>query len=212
MVPENLRHVTTCSVPKPAYEKLRHQEKPFMESAREALSHTAGQPLPDPQTHTRSGTPWGDYSKLPLAVSVTQANHEVVIKLAKQWFNDDLSSAGGWLVAKGVGLQVDLPTQEELKAARQRASMPFLRQTPLPQTPLPPLPRPEPPKPLPPDDMIPNGDSLRKRREAAGLSQRNLAAASGLSRGLVSEIENGHRSAKESRLILSKTLDSLTKK
>ena len=38
------------------------------------------------------------------------------------------------------------------------------------------------------------GEDLLKARKAAGLSQRQLAAARGLSRGLVADIERGHRS------------------
>lgn len=46
----------------------------------------------------------------------------------------------------------------------------------------------------PPDDPgVPDGAALRARREAAGWSQRDLAAAAGLPRGSVSEIEAGRR-------------------
>jgi ribosome-binding protein aMBF1 (putative translation factor) len=45
----------------------------------------------------------------------------------------------------------------------------------------------------------PTGEAIKRRREACGLSQRDLAAATGLSRGLLSEIESGTRDAAESR-------------
>ena len=44
-----------------------------------------------------------------------------------------------------------------------------------------------------PKRTLPGGDLL-KARKAAGLSQRQLAAARGLSRGLVADIERGQRS------------------
>jgi DNA-binding transcriptional regulator YiaG len=45
----------------------------------------------------------------------------------------------------------------------------------------------------------PTGEDIRQRREACGLSQRDLAALAGLSRGLLSEIEKGTRDASASR-------------
>jgi hypothetical protein len=45
----------------------------------------------------------------------------------------------------------------------------------------------------------PTGEAIKQRREACGLSQRDLAALTGLSRGLLSEIEKGTRAAPESR-------------
>ena len=58
-------------------------------------------------------------------------------------------------------------------------------------------------------DTAPSGDELRARREALGLSQRDLAAASGLSRGLVAEVERGRRRHVLTRLRLSETMASL---
>ena len=49
------------------------------------------------------------------------------------------------------------------------------------------------------DAAAPTGEDIKRRREAAGLGQRELAAMAGLSRGLLSEIEGGTRNAPESR-------------
>lgn len=62
---------------------------------------------------------------------------------------------------------------------------------------------------LPPDDSAPDGDELRRRREAVGISQRDLAAASGLSRGLVAEVERGRRRHVMTRARIAETLASV---
>ena len=72
--------------------------------------------------------------------------------------------------------------------------------------------RSEPRVPLPPDDSAPDGDELRRRREIVAVSQRDLAAASGLSRGLVAEVERGRRRHVLTRARIAQTLDSLAAK
>jgi len=72
--------------------------------------------------------------------------------------------------------------------------------------------RSEPRAPLPPDDSAPDGDELRRRREIVAVSQRDLAAASGLSRGLVAEVERGRRRHVLTRARIAQTLDSLAAK
>lgn len=72
--------------------------------------------------------------------------------------------------------------------------------------------RSEPRVPLPPDDSAPDGDELRRRREIVAVSQRDLAAASGLSRGLVAEVERGRRRHVLTRARIAETLDSLAAK
>ena len=62
---------------------------------------------------------------------------------------------------------------------------------------------------LPPDDSAPDGDELRRRREAVGISQRDIAAASGLSRGLVAEVERGRRRHVMTRARIAETLASV---
>ncbi len=72
--------------------------------------------------------------------------------------------------------------------------------------------RSEPRAPLPPDDSAPDGDELRRRREIVAVSQRDLAAAAGLSRGLVAEVERGRRRHVLTRARIADTLDSLAAK
>ncbi len=72
--------------------------------------------------------------------------------------------------------------------------------------------RSEPRAPLPPDDSAPDGDELRRRREIVAVSQRDLAAAAGLSRGLVAEVERGRRRHVLTRARIAETLDSLAAK
>lgn len=62
---------------------------------------------------------------------------------------------------------------------------------------------------LPPDDSAPDGDELRRRRDLVGISQRDLAAASGLSRGLVAEVERGRRRHVMTRARIAETLASV---
>lgn len=49
------------------------------------------------------------------------------------------------------------------------------------------------------DAAAPTGEAIKARREALGLSQRDLAALAGRARGLLAEVEKGTRNAVESR-------------
>lgn len=62
---------------------------------------------------------------------------------------------------------------------------------------------------LPPEDSAPWGDELRRRRELVKISQRDLAAASGLSRGLVAEVERGRRRHVMTRARIADTLSAV---
>lgn len=63
---------------------------------------------------------------------------------------------------------------------------------------------------LPPDDSAPSGAELAQRRTRLGdISQRDLAALCGLSRGLIAEIERGRRRHILSRLKIAGVLDRL---
>jgi DNA-binding XRE family transcriptional regulator len=141
-------------------------------------------------------------------VPIPADEYRAVLQLAQEHFRDDPRDAAGWLIARGTGIALPLPTEDELSGATRTLGLPpaepqhlapvrFL---------VPPRRRPETRAPLPADDSAPSGEELRRRREAAGLSQRDLAAASGLSRGLVAEIERGRRRHVLTRLKLSETL------
>ena len=202
-----LRRVITCRVPAPAYDRLRAGETPLLEAAAGALE--TGLTLPRPEV-----APGGyRFQRRPLAVPVTATALEAITELAKASFNNDVREAAGWLIARGLGMAMPLPTAEELAGTYQPRATQTLREKPLPAAQtrftVPPRRRPEARAPLPPDDSAPNGEELRARREAIGISQRDLAAASGLSRGLVAEVERGRRRHVLTRLRISETLASL---
>lgn len=205
-----LRRVITCRVPSPAYDRLRSGEVPLLEAAGAALESGLSLPLPE----TAPGA-WR-FGRRPLALPVSMAAYQTIEKLAADAFNGDIRDAAGWLIARGVGMALPLPDgastpvtlSESPEAVVER---PAVQPAPQARFVLPPRRRPETRAPLPPDDSAPNGDELRKRREEIGISQRDLAAASGLSRGLVAEIERGRRRHVLTRLRLSETLASLAR-
>jgi transcriptional regulator with XRE-family HTH domain len=61
----------------------------------------------------------------------------------------------------------------------------------------------------PPESACPTGDLLRARREALSLSQRDLAAASGVQRGVITDIESGRRNTLHARYALAQALSTL---
>ena len=202
-----LRRVLTARIPSPAYDRLRAGEAPLLEGALNALE--AGLALPLPEV-----APGGwRFTRRPLALPVPAGDYTAVLRLAQEHFDNDPREAAGWLIARGLGMVLPLPTKDEL------AGLPALRQAvatvvqPIaaPRFLLPPRRRPEVRAPLPADDSAPSGDELRQRREAVGISQRDLAAASGLSRGLVAEVERGRRRHVLTRLRLAETLASIAK-
>ena len=201
-----LRRVITCRVPAPAYDRLRSGETPLLEAAASALE--TGLTLPRPEV----GPGGYRFQRRPLAVPVTATALDAITVLAKDAFNNDLREAAGWLIARGLGMALPLPTADELagtfqpRAAQTLSEKPLAAQT---RFTVPPRRRPEARAPLPPDDSAPNGEELKARREAIGISQRDLAAASGLSRGLVAEVERGRRRHVLTRLRISETLASL---
>lgn len=203
-----LRRVITCRVPGPAYDRLRNAEAPLLEAAATALE--TGLTLPRPE---RAAGAWR-YTRRPLAVPVTAASFEAIAALAADAFDGDMRDAAGWLIARGIGMAIPLPATDDLTGNVPDRAAASTSQVVAPPPPaarfvVPPRRRPEQRAPLPPDDSAPNGDELRQRREAVGISQRDLAAASGLSRGLVAEVERGRRRHVLTRLRISETLASL---
>lgn len=201
-----LRRVITCRVPAPAYDRLRTGETPLLEAAAAALETGLTLTRPEP-------APGGwRYARRPLAVPVSGEAFDAIARIAEESFNGDLRDAAGWLVARGLGMAIPLPTPNELTGVETRPAAPASRPAASPPAArfvVPPRRRPEARAPLPPDDSAPSGDELRARREAIGISQRDLAAASGLSRGLVAEVERGRRRHVLTRLRISETLASL---
>jgi DNA-binding XRE family transcriptional regulator len=214
-----LRRVLTCRIPFPAFDRLRAagqpggplEAAPLLEAAVAALE--TGLKLERPPV-----APGGwHFPRRPLAVPLPGEAYAAIVTLAQEAFAGDLRDAAGWVIARGVGMALPLPTPEELAGvAKPRepvlSERPFLASSaasPNARFFIPPRRRPEPRAPLPPDDSAPSGDELRRRREAIGVSQRDLAAASGLSRGLVAEVERGRRRHVLTRLRLAETLASL---
>jgi DNA-binding XRE family transcriptional regulator len=197
-----LRRVLTCRVPAPAFERLRLTEGTVVAAAAQALEAGLAQPQPPI-------APGGwRFARRPLAVPIPAEVYRAVLQLAEDSFRGDPRDAAGWLIARGTGLALPLPTPEELEGAPRTLGLPATARpaaSPV-RFVVPPRRRPETRAPLPADDSAPSGEELRRRREATGLSQRDLAAASGLSRGLVAEIERGRRRHVLTRLKLSETL------
>jgi DNA-binding XRE family transcriptional regulator len=192
----------TCRVPAPAFERLRLTESTMVAAAAQALEAGLAQPRPPV-------APGGwRFARRPLAVPIPAEVYRAVLQLAEASFRGDPRDAAGWLIARGTGLALPLPTPEELEGAPRTLGLPAtVRPAASPvRFVVPPRRRPETRAPRPADDSAPSGEELRRRREATGLSQRDLAAASGLSRGLVAEIERGRRRHVLTRLKLSETL------
>jgi hypothetical protein len=59
------------------------------------------------------------------------------------------------------------------------------------------------------NNSAPTGEAILKRREAMGVSRETLAAASGLSWGLITEVERGRRRDPRSRERVSEALDAM---
>ncbi len=212
--PGGLRRVLACRIPAPAYDRLRAGGSPLVDAAAAALEQGLAAIAAERPPVAPGG--WR-FPRRPLAVPVPASAYTAVLQLAQEAFNNDPRDAAGWLIARGLGMALPLPTPAELAGS---PSAPYDRSAPPAPPPpaapttrfvMPPRRRPEPRVTLPPDDAAPSGDELRRRREAIGLSQRDLAAASGLSRGLVAEIERGRRRHVLTRLRLAETLASLEK-
>jgi DNA-binding XRE family transcriptional regulator len=199
---DTLRRVLTCRIPAPAFDRLRQAETGLLDAAASALEAGLAQARP-------AVAPGGwRFARRPLAVPMPAAAYRAVLQLAEEAFAGDPRDAAGWLIARGVGFALPLPTAEELAGPPKITTAP-----PAPVAPtthvrfvMPPRRRQEARAPLPADDSAPSGEELRRRREASGLSQRDLAAAAGLSRGLVAEIERGRRRHVLTRLKLAETL------
>ncbi|HEV2125958.1 MAG TPA: helix-turn-helix transcriptional regulator [Chloroflexota bacterium] len=207
-----LRRVITCRVPAPAYERLRASDTPLLEAAAAAL--TTAITLPRPERAAGSGR----YPRRPLALPISADEFSAIASLAAEAFDGDVREASGWLIARGIGMAIPLPTADELSntATTSSISVPTAAQRAAATAPpvrfvVPPRRRAETRAPLPPDDSAPDGEELRRRRDEIGISQRDLAAASGLSRGLVAEVERGRRRHVLTRLRIAETLASLAR-
>lgn len=208
--PEGLRRVITSRVPAPAYDRLRI-EGPLLERAANALQTGLDlTDLTDPKKlkeEQELRPSWDRYAKRPLAIPVTATQHDGVRIYADEICDGDQREAAGILIARGLGARPQICSSAELPAKSRRAptqvtaapSRFVVRKS-------------RPPEArgiLPPNDSAPNCDELRNGRIALGISQRELAAASRLSNGLIAMVERGLRRHVLTRLRISETLARL---
>lgn len=107
-LPRNgLRRVLTCRIPLPALDRLRSSGKPFLEAAASALHTGLSLSLPEVAGSKRC-------SIRPLAVPICADDYRQVSALAGDHFNGDCRRAAGWAIARGVGMNLPLPTEEEM--------------------------------------------------------------------------------------------------
>lgn len=198
-----LRRVLTCRIPRPAYDRLRAGFTPMIEAAVVALQR--GLDCEKPEVAAGG---WR-FPRRPLALPLSVDDYAAVVQFAHESFDGDSRDAAGWLIARGMGMALPLPTKDELAYTPP----PVVQEAAVPEQLHRPGRRPEVRAPLPPDDAAPTGDELRQMRKALVpfVSQRDLAAASGLSRGLVAGVELGTRCHVLTRLRMSEALVSLAK-
>jgi DNA-binding XRE family transcriptional regulator len=205
----HLSVLQTAHVPRVAYDRLREIEaggRDFLAAAsqavRDGLQSAAA-------AGTRAGW-WAQLARRPVGVVVRRQEHADIVALAGAHFAGDARLAAGWLLARGLGLALPLPAPEDFAAGAPQAVAAGAAPPRWWQPQAQPMRQPRTPKvPLPPDNSAPGGEELAQRRREAGLSQRDLAAAADLSRGLVAEIERGRRRHVSTRLKLAETLERL---
>lgn len=112
------------------------------------------------------------------AVVATGDQHERLQSLADLFFGGHIGHAAGWFIHSGVRFQAE---GGKIRQA-VRVVTPKL------------LSRPAPVSTLPEGTYVPDRETLRSFREKLSLSQRQLAAEIGMSRGLLADIELGRKS------------------
>ena len=171
------------------------------EEATAAVRRGLAAPTLNPDTGTTppsSERPYAAGHRL-VALTLPAPLIDAINAMAIAHFRGDTAAAAGWLLARGTGLRLALP----LPPPPPQAAVPP-----------PPAAKPAPRRPAAPrspqtDVDAPDGTELRERREALKLSQKEVAAAAGLSRGLVAEVERGRRANALTRLRISETLIAL---
>lgn len=157
-----------------------------------------------------------------VALTLSPPLYAAVAALARTSFKGDLPAAAGWLLARGAGLSLALPgaaaPETSLRARPRPATLRRgLDSDPDPTSARSLAPRPQSPRAAPPrarvssDIDAPGADQLRDLRERLGLSQKEVATAAGLSRGLVAEVERGRRQNALTRLRIAETLAALAR-
>ena len=234
-----MRRVLLCRVAPRVMSRLRGTEEDVQEAAGAALARgldVVRTELDKPgaghgKTFASDQEEYAEGSR-PLAVSVSQPLIGAVAKVALDQFGGDTRAAAGWLLARGVGIPMALPGAHPAKpilkappepkaAPAQQPASPLVRlpgagPTSLPTAEPQPAKQPRQPRARPQTSGTaevdaPTGPELRASREELGISQRDLAVAAGLSRGLVAEVERGRRANALTRLRLAETMRSIAR-
>jgi DNA-binding XRE family transcriptional regulator len=199
---DTLRHVVIGRVLPAVALRLRAEGRPLQAAASDALRRGLGESA---VLGDAAGQPYAAGFR-PLALTISAPARESVSWLARAAFHGDERAAVGWLLARGVGMRMDLPSAEAgARSARGRTLRVRRPFGPTAATPSPRRRRAS----AAADVDAPTGEALRQMREALGIAQRELAAHAGLSRGLVAEVERGRRTNGLTRLRLWETLRSL---
>ena len=202
-----LHRVLVCRVPSVALARLHGDRQPLAEAAHHALRDGLAAPRTAPSAE-RQHAPANDetYAGLrPVAVPLSIREGLAVARLADQKFGGDFHAAGGWLIARGLGLAPPLPTRvapppvarsvRHTTTTRKPAAATATRRR-----------RPARPRGL---RLVPEGRQLRALREGLGLSQEALARRARLSRSMVGEVERGERAEETARLRMAEVLAAL---
>ena len=151
-----------------------------------------------------------------LFLLISAAEYTRVEALAAAHFGGDMRKCAGWLIARGLRLQLPLPAPEELRSvplAPRAEPRPVSLSVTFDELRRRKLERRErfnaAKASLLDDTTAPDGEELARRRAAVGISQRELAAQLQCSRGLVAEIERGRRRHVLTRLRMAETLATL---
>lgn len=212
-----LRSPVTIFIPREAYERLQAKQLPLLEAIDQALEIASHPTAPEE-------TPVG---KKMLRISVTPENAKRISEIAEELFHGDQKLAASWLVARGVGIDIPVPTEEDLKreklpysvlqadyeAQRRRAQQEAADRR-MEQQRIASFRRAQNSRGRSSDkdegkddDSVPTGPGLKARREAIGISQKDLAdRMEEGKRSTVAEVERGKRQGKISRLRMHETL------
>ena len=234
-----LHRILTCHVPIPAISRLEAAGESLFTAARNALqSGIRGLEHDLTQESASSGASGTGRSSAaapddhahphsrPIAVPAGLAAALLVTRLAEECFDGDVHVAGGWLVARGAGYTVTLPTpggaatRQTLlgaihrlgaseregrsgltgrSAAKGKAVKAALQSSGAPTVA-------SGARVSAPLILVPAGPQLRAMREALGVSREQVAQVAGLTPDTVGEIERDRRPTAAARLQVAEVL------
>lgn len=189
-----------CRIPDPALKALKAMEKALAETVVAALLVGLSLPLPKTPGETR-------FAGRVVSVTIPASVYNQVLEVAHRWFGGDPRRAAGWLIAFGMGTEIPSPPPPAPPVVKQPLVI-----LPAQRPPSRPAPGPKPSEPLPADNLAPSGDDLRARRDALGISQRELAKEASLPPSAIGGVESGKRQTPSVRRRMDETLASLEAK